>query len=68
MSFDKAAFLIRQVSLEYGVPVEKITGKTRTQTVVEARKEAIKRIKAQTALSWAEINETIGRAKGCHRI
>jgi chromosomal replication initiation ATPase DnaA len=66
--FAKAALIIQQVSLNNGVSVELITSKTRTATVVAARKDAIRRIRAETSLSWAETNQIVGRAKGCHRV
>lgn len=67
MSYDKATNIIRQVSLEHGVPVELITSKSRTATIASARKVAIARIRLETKLSWAECNSLFKRSPRSHR-
>jgi len=65
--FDKAHVIIQQESLMSGVPVKMLISKSRTKTVVQTRQRIRERLRFETALSWAEINQLTGRGERNHR-
>jgi len=61
--FRKAEAIVTDVALDLGVSIDLIKSRLRTPTVVAARKECAKRLRAETALSWREIGIVLGKPK-----
>lgn len=66
--YDKAELIIRQVSLQFGVPVSDLTRKGKMKHVLEAKKQCRRRLRYEADLSWREINEFLGYSRHYHRL
>lgn len=66
--FRKAQIIITQEALETGIPMDMLTKKGRTKNVAIAKKRIRQRIRAETDLSWREIDIIMGGSGTRHRI
>lgn len=66
--YDKAELIIRQVSLQFGVPVSDLTRKGKKKHVIEAKKQCRRRLRYEADLSWSEINLFLGYSKHYNRL
>lgn len=66
--YDKAEIIIKQVSLQFGVPVSELTRKGKQKHVLEAKKQCRRRLRYEADLSWSEINLFLGYSRHYHRL
>lgn len=65
--FRRAEAILLDVALTEGVSVDLIRSYSRTKNVAQARKIVIRRLRAETDLSWREIGLTLGRSSTSFR-
>lgn len=54
---NKAMHIILDVAMLKGITVEDLLGKGRSKSIIKARREAIKKVKAETNLSTVEMGK-----------
>ena len=65
--WDKAALIIRLFALEHGLEAHKLLHGGRTRNLGALRRQLRRRLRDETTLSWAEINDLTGYSKHSHR-
>ena len=66
--YDKADLIIRQVSLQTGVPLSDLTTKGKRKHVAAAKRICRRRLREEAGLSWGEINLFLGYRCGNNRL
>lgn len=66
--YDKAELIIRQVSLQHGVPVHLLTTRGKLKHVAKAKRDCRRRLRYEAELSWGEINMLLGYSRHYHRL
>lgn len=65
--YDQARLIISVFALQNGVEVKQLTTRGRTRTIADLKQQLRRKLKSETTLSWAEINQLTGRAANNRR-